>query len=112
MNLEQKIKLINLVQEYFKDKDPEEIEMYGNTIPNYELLDIFSLVLFNKSSTVCSGYDRTVHRYCYTENLSPEEKRQINEEYRCLLNAGVLSKTKTGKATKVSEKIINYNTER
>lgn len=112
MNLESKIKLIKLMQEYFKDKEPEEIEMYGNTIPNYELLDIFSLVLFDKSSTVCTGYDRTVHRYCYTDNLSPEEKRQIDEEYKNLLNAGVLSKTKSGKATKVSEKIINYNIER
>ena len=100
------------MQEYFENKSPEEIQKYGHTIPNYEVLEMFSEAMFNKPPKISAGFDRVVHKHYYKNNLSAAELKEINEEYRVLLNSGVLSKTKSGKATKVSQKIIDYKHER
>lgn len=99
------------MQEYFQNKDSEEIQKYGHTIPNSEVLEMFSEAMFNKPPKISAGFDRVVHKHYYKNNLSEDELKEINEEYRALLNSGVLSKTKSGKATKVSQKIIDYKCE-
>lgn len=109
MTREQKINLIELIQEYFRDACEENVEQYGYTIPNYELLDMFSLAIFKKGSTKSIGFDRTVHKHIYKSDLTLEEKQTINNEYKELLSKGVLMKTKSGKATRVSDKILWYN---
>lgn len=110
MTREQKIKLIELIQEYFEATCEEDIKMYGYTIPKFEMFEMFSLALFNKNATVACGFNKTVHKYIYTKNLTEEETAKINDEFKNLVeNTDAFSLTKSRRAVRVSEKVVSYN---
>ena len=110
MTREQKIKLIELIQKYFRDFcDPEDIEKYGYTMPLFEISDMFSRVLFGKHRTDCAGFNRTVHKHIWKCNLTEDERKVINDEFIKISQTGALTLTKSRKAVRVSEKVMWYN---
>lgn len=109
MTRDQKIKLIKLTQEYFEDAIEENIEKYGYTIPMFDFRDLLSNALFDKDYDKVSGYDKAVHKHCYTCALTDVEKAEINKEFQNLINdSGVFTITNSKKAVRVSEKVLKY----
>lgn len=110
MTREQKINLIESIQNYFRDcVTQNDIERYGYIMPAFEMKNIFSNVLFRKNSTKCTGFDKTIHRHYYVSNLTDEENILLNDEFRKIAQTGALTLTKSRRAVIVSEKVMWYN---
>lgn len=109
MTREQKIKLIELIQEYFNEKNEEDVKRYGYMMPAFEMVDMLSLVLFDKWSTKSTGFDKGLHRHYYESNLTNDELALLNNEFKKISLTGALTLTKSKKAVKVSNEIITYN---
>lgn len=109
MTREQKIKLIELIQEYFEEKDEESLATYGYMMPLFELREMISLALFNKYPDKACDFNHNVHKHIYQCVLTDEEKALMNEEFKTMVLKGALTLTKSKKAVKVSNKIITYN---
>ena len=109
LSKEQKIKIIQLIQQYFDEEDEENIAEFGYCMPCWEMQDIMAQVLFNKSA-----YKEIFFKICgnnhmaTVKDISQEEKEQINKAFAEILESGAVSFTKSKKAIKVSEQILNY----
>lgn len=109
MTREQKIKLIELIQEYFENTCEEDIEKYGYTIPLFAVRELFSLALFNKYPNDVCGFNREVHKHIYRNNITEDEAKLMNDEFKRIIMTGALTLTKSKKAVRVSEKVMWYN---
>lgn len=110
MTREQKIDLIERIQNYFKEYvEQNDINKFGYVIPAFEMKNIFSNVLFGKNSTKCTGFDKTIHRHYYVSNLTDEENILLNDEFRKIAQTDALTLTKSRRAVRISEDVMWYN---
>jgi hypothetical protein len=109
MTKEQKLKLIELVQEHFEDIDEEAIRTYGYTIPMDDFRNIFSKALFdkpyNKSARFVIGAHCSCRPVCI---LTDEELVEAGKEFKMLLDSKAFSFTKSKRAIRVSKTVVFY----
>lgn len=111
MTREQKVKLIELIQEYFRDACEEDIKKYGYTMPIHELKELLIMVLFDKHAYVrktCTlgGYHRT---HVTAKNYTAEEIHAAFSAFMEMKDKKAISLTRSKKAVRISEKILWYN---
>jgi hypothetical protein len=109
LSKELKLKIIQLIQEYFDEEDAESIAEFGYCMPCWAMQDIMAQALFNKSAYDEIWFKISGQKHKATvKAISQEEKEQINSAFAEILESGAVSFTKSRKAVRVSEAILNY----
>ena len=111
MTKEQKTKLIELIQDYFKESCSEDIKKYGYTMPIPELKSLLIMVLFDKAAYIrkaCTigGYH---HTHVTAKNYTSEESKAAYLAFMEMMDKKAISLTRSKKAVRISEKVLWYN---
>ena len=109
MTREQKVKFIELIQEYVRENQ-DYVEKYGYTIPKWTFGNLLSYAIFGKYIESYIGHSKKTHTAQYGRNLSPKEWESLNDEYKNLvLNTNAFTLTKSKMSVRISDEILWYN---